>query len=144
MDDKGHPLTGLAVKPVNESDMIILPESLQELINISKEVGFTLKGSIINLDSGFDSKNNRKKIWNRQMIPNIKENPRNRKKLKRGRKRFFNQDYYDRRFICERTFGWEDSYRRLVIRYEIKQANHLGFKHLAYSLINLRDVFTTQ
>ena len=43
-----------------------------------------LKGSYLNLDGGFDSKHNRKVIFNAGMIPNIKENPRNRKTTKRG------------------------------------------------------------
>jgi hypothetical protein len=41
-------------------------------------------------DAGFDSTYNRQCIFNAGMIPNIKENPRNRKTTKRGRKRFFN------------------------------------------------------
>ena len=38
-----------------------------------------LKGAYLNLDGGFDSAHNRKMIFNAGMIPNIKENPRNRK-----------------------------------------------------------------
>ena len=40
-------------------------------------------------------------------------------------------DYYPNK-------GWEDIYRKLVIRYERLQCTHLGFKYLAYSMINLR------
>ena len=49
-----------------------------------------LRGAYLNLDGGFDSTRNRKGIFNAGMIPNIKENPRNRKTTKRGRKRLFN------------------------------------------------------
>jgi hypothetical protein len=49
-----------------------------------------LKGAYLNLDGGFDSAHNRKCIFNAGMIPNIPENPRNRKHPKRGRKRLFN------------------------------------------------------
>ena len=53
--------------------------------SMAKEVGLDLKGAYLNLDGGFDSAQNRKCIFNAGMIPNIKENPRNRKTLKRGR-----------------------------------------------------------
>jgi transposase len=45
---------------------------------------------------------------------------------------------YKERYRIERMFAWEDVYRRLVIRYERLQSTHMGFKHLAYSMINLR------
>lgn len=92
------------------------------------------------MDTGFDSKANRKIIWNIGMKPNIPENPRNRKKdkKKKGRPRYFNKKIYLKRFSVERTFGWEDAYRSLVIRYDRKSSNYKGKKLLAYTLINLR------
>ena len=93
----------------------------------------------MSLDSAYDSKKNRKMIFNSGMVPNIKENPRNRRKKKRGRKRIFNQAIYEERFrTVERAFAWEDKYKRLFLRFEFKSINHLGMKLLAYTLINLR------
>jgi hypothetical protein len=59
--------------------MILLPEGLKALKRVAKLVDLDLGGAYLNLDSGFDSKHNRKCIFNAGMIPNIKENPRNRK-----------------------------------------------------------------
>jgi hypothetical protein len=70
--------------------MILLPEGLKALKQVAKKVGLDLRGAYLHLDAGFDSTHNRKGIFNAGMIPNIKENPRNRKTPKRGRKRFFN------------------------------------------------------
>ncbi len=67
---------------------------------------------------GFDSKHNRKLIFNAGMIPNIKENPRNRKTIKRGRKHFFNEAIHALRARIERTFAWEDKFKRLLLRFE--------------------------
>ena len=72
------------------------------------------------------------------MIPNIPENPRNRKKTKRGRKRFFNQSIHQERLTVERTFAWEDKFKRLLLRFERIQSRHFAFKILAYTMINLR------
>jgi hypothetical protein len=48
---------------------------------------------------------NRKCIFNAGLIPNIKENPRNRKTTKRGRKRLFNAVIHAVRMRVERTFA---------------------------------------
>src|SRR6266850_7368975 len=52
------------------------------------------------------------------LIPNIKENPRNRKTPKRGRKRLFNEAIHALRMRVERTFAWEDTFKRLLLRFE--------------------------
>ena len=76
--------------PVNKADTVLLPEGLKGLKRVAKLTGLVLAGAYLNLDGGFDAKTNRKAIFNAGMMPNIKENPRNRKARKRGRKRWFN------------------------------------------------------
>lgn len=53
-------------------------------------------GSVISLDGAYDSKKNRKMLFNAGMMPNINENKRNRKSKKRGRKRLFDIGYIQR------------------------------------------------
>jgi transposase len=72
------------------------------------------------------------------LIPNIPENPRNRKRPKRGRKRLFNAAVQALRIRVERSFAWEDKFKRLLLRFERIQQRHYGMKLLAYTLINLR------
>lgn len=73
------------------------------------------------------------------MTPNIPENKRNRKKTKRGRKRFFDPDIFKERFqTVERLFAWEDKFKRLLLRFERKSKNHFGMKLIAFAMINLR------
>ena len=38
----------------------------------------------------------------------------------------------------ERTFAWEDKFKRLLLRFERIQQWHYGMKLMAYTLINLR------
>jgi len=40
----------------------------------------------------------------------------------------------------ERTFAWEEKFKRLLLRFETTPRPHLGFKLLAFTLINLRAV----
>jgi len=98
------------VAPVNETDKVLLPQGLNALKQVAKQVGLDLRGASLNLDGGFDSAHNRTCIFNAGLLPNIKENPRNRKTTKRGRKRFFNAAIHALRMRVERTFAWEDKF----------------------------------
>jgi transposase len=130
----------MAAAPVNESDMKLLPTSLKYLKATITAIGLIIAGAIFNLDSGFDSTKNRRVIQQLAMKPNIKENPRNRQKAKRGRKRFFDEIIYKLRFSVERTFAWQDKFRRVVIRWERIHKRHMGFVFIAFNLVNLRGV----
>lgn len=118
--------------------MVLLPQGLHALKQVAKEIGLDLKGAYLNPGSGFDSTHNRKCIFNAGLIPNIPENPRNRKSTKRGRKRLCNAAIHALRIGVERTFAWEDKFKRLLLRFERIQQRHYGMKLMAYTLINLR------
>jgi transposase len=118
--------------------MVLLPEGLKALKKVAKQVGLDLRDAYVNLDAGFDSTYNRKCMFNAGMIPNIQENPRNRKRTKRGRKRLFNAAIHALRTRVDRTFAWEDKFKRLLLRFERIQQRHFGMKLMAYTLINLR------
>jgi hypothetical protein len=64
--------------------MVLLPHGLHALKQVAKQVGLDSRGAYLNLDGGFDSAHNRKCIFNAGLIPNIKENPRNRKGVDHG------------------------------------------------------------
>ncbi len=133
----------LVVRSVNVNDTGLLPESFEKLMNTADILGFNLAGSYLTLDAGFDSLANKTMIaWN-ELIPVIKPNVRGTKDetKKELMSADFNEDIYKERINIERCFAWQDTYRKLVIRYEKLQATHLGFKYLAYSMINSRSIF---
>ena len=105
VENHGYVLSPLTVAPVNEVDMGLLPDGLKDLKHVTQEAGLEVTGAVLNLDAGFDSKANRKSVFNAGLKPNIKENPRNRQTPKRGRQRFFDAALYKLRFIVERTFA---------------------------------------
>ena len=53
----------------------------------------------------------------------------------------FNKELYKERYKIERTFGWQDTYRRLAISYDRLEETRLGFRNLAYAMINFRVTF---
>ena len=50
----------------------------------------------------------------------------------------FNAAIHSLRLCVERTFAWEDKFKRLLLRFEFKQQRHYGMKLMAYTMINLR------
>ena len=137
-DNHGSVLSPLPVAPANEAEMIRLPAGLRALKRVAKMTGLVLEGSYFNLDGGFDSKHNRKAIFNAGMMPNIPENPRHRKMTKRGRKRLFNDAIHALRDRVERTVAGAAKCKRLLLRFERIQQRHYSMKLMAYTLINLR------
>ena len=51
----------------------------------------------------------------------------------------FNAAIHALRTQVERTFAWEDKFKRLLLRFERIQQRHYGMKVMAYTLINLRE-----
>src|SRR5438067_4483779 len=52
-----------------------------------------------------------------------------------GRKRLFNAAIHALRMRVERTFAWEDKFKRLLLRFERIQQRHYGMKLLGYTMI---------
>ena len=55
----------------------------------------------------------------------------------------FNEAIHALRARVERTFAWEDTFKRLLRRFEHIQQRHYGIKLMAYTLINLRAFWGT-
>ena len=65
--------------PVNETDMVLLPQGLKALKQVAKQVGADLRGAPRNLDGGCDAARHRHGMFHAGLIPNITESPRKRK-----------------------------------------------------------------
>ncbi len=125
--------------PGNRNESPLLHKALPQVTRIANLVGLDLNDTIVSLDGVYDSRANRKAIFNRGMVPNIPENPRGRTTPKRGRKPFFEPALFQERFFTiERVFAWEDKFKRLLLRFERISQLHYALKSLAYTMINLR------
>ncbi len=140
MDANGYILATTGIIAGNHNDAYELKGTLKKLFQDLRRNGLNYKHALFNADSSFDTRLARKMLWNYGVIPNIDENKRNRKTIKRGRKRHFNRDGYKQRFASERTFAWIDKFRTLLIRFERKDVFWLGFHYLGFTLINLRTI----
>lgn len=117
-------------------------ESFFGLLELTDLLEIDLFGSRITFDSGFDSEANKSLIRCYGLEPVIYPNRRNIQDRKKLEFLFEEMDYihdiYKERYKIERCFAWEDSYRKLAVRYERLNSTHMGFKYLAYSMINFR------
>ncbi len=139
VDRNVNVLTASVQAAGNRNEAPLFEPALNDLKKIVRSIGASIIGSVMSLDGVYDSKKNRKLIFNSGMKPNIPENKRNRKKTKRGRKRSFSTKIFKQRFqTIERLFAWEDKFKRVLVRFEHKNESHVGMKLVAFTLINLR------
>ena len=143
-DNQCNILAPLVVASVNNHDNVLFNDSFFGLLETFDLLGIDLKGSAITFDKGFDTEVNRTTIRGQGLIPIIKHNRRNTKDPEKLQMMLDLDDeqhpIYKERYRIERCFAWEDTYRRLVIRYERLPIIHMGFKELAYSMVNLRSI----
>lgn len=115
-------------------------------MDLADSLQLDLKNSYLTLDSGFDNMETKNEILFRELIPVIKPNLRglkNREKINKILDDFETvNEIYKERYKIERCFAWEDTYRKLVIRYEKLQSTFMGFRYLAFSMINFRNLFS--
>lgn len=137
-DGKGIPISFGEIKSGNHNDLFEIVPQFSTMIHELKASNIILENSVLNADKGFDSKSFRRCCMRRKIIPNIKENTRNRKKIKRGRKRFYNPHLYKRRFVNERCFAWMDSFKTLLIRFDTTKVSWINWHYIAAFLILIK------
>lgn len=140
MENHGFVIAPLVVRAVNHHDTVLLPDSIDYLADFAHLISLDLTDSYLTLDSGFDSDYNKSLIRSHGMTPVIKPNRRGTKDETKLATMYadFNEPIYKLRFTVERTFAWQDVYRRVATTYDRLEATRLGFKYLAYAMINLR------
>ena len=137
-DGNGIPIACGDIISGNHNDQYRIVRQYGYMIKQLNARGIYVENSIQNADKGFDSKALRRAIQRRKVLPNIKENRRNRKTKKRGSPRFYNDEVYKTRFVNERCFAWMDSFRTLFVRYDTLDKTWLNWHLLVFALILLK------
>lgn len=94
VDKNGFVVSPYTISPVNINDCSLLPDSLGHLSEIARNVGFSLKGSVLNLDGVFDSKKTGKQFLTEVWYPIFRKT----KEIERKRKEVVNA-YLTRGFM---------------------------------------------
>lgn len=128
-DGRGVPI-GVAISGANVHDQKLVNETLQS-IPVDRPRPTEREVQHLCADKGYDAESVRRAARRRKYtahIPQRGESPAVPQR-RRGRAR---------RWVVERTHSWTNRARRLLIRWEKKTANYLGFLHLQFAITALR------
>jgi len=108
-------------------DLFDIEKHLGELFEAVQGLGLSLEGLFLNADAGFDSEAFRNNCQAKEIEPNVALNPRN--GAISDRDEYFDDQLYKQRTVIERAFSVLDSYKTLLIRFEItaRNWNIIGF-----------------
>ena len=129
VDGQGVPLAA-AVDGANVHDQKLLAKTL-DAIPVQRPKPTPRKKQHLCLDKGYTGKPIEREALNRKYILHVpaKDGETVKPKHRRGKAR---------RWKVERTHSWVNRARRLLIRWEKKVANYLGFLHLQFAIVALR------
>lgn len=128
-DAAGVPL-GVAVAGANVHDQKLVQETLQS-VPVRRPSPTPHKKQHLCADKGYDAKSVRRAARRRRYVVHIPKIGEDSSKPTRRRGKA-------RRWVVERTHSWINRARRLLIRWEKKVGNHLGFLHLQFALTGWR------
>lgn len=128
-DACGVPI-GVAVAGAHVHDQKLVDETLAS-IPVRRPRPKPRKRQHLCADKGYDAEAVRRAAKRRRYDPHIpKKGEPASTAMRRGAKA--------RRWVVERTHSWTNRARRLLIRWEKKVANYLGFLHLQFAITALR------
>jgi putative transposase len=128
VDGRGVPLA-VAVEGANVPDQKLVAETL-DAIPIERPEPAAQTPQNLCLDKGYAGEPVDREIRERGYTPHV---PRKANEPPKPRHRG-----QARRWKVERTHSWLNRARRLLIRWEKKVANYLGFLHLQFAIVTLR------
>lgn len=121
---------GVAIAGANVHDQKLVEETLRSVPLLRPRPTRRRKQHLC-ADKGYDSKAVRRAASRRRYVAHI---PRKGEDAARPHRR----QGKARRWVVERTHSWTNRARRLLIRWEKKAVNYLGFLHLQFALTTLR------
>ena len=122
---------GLAVAGANRHDMKLVRETLESLVGERPEASAAQPQGMC-MDKGYDYEEVRATLEEFGFTAHIRSRGEEAQELKAeaGRRA--------RRWVVERTHSWMNRFRRVLIRWDHKPANYIGFLHFACALIAFR------
>ena len=141
----GNIVAPFVTAAVNVHDSQMVPAALSGFVEFADLIDLDISEKPFVWDSGFDAQWIRGRLIDEGFLPIIKPRVilrKNKTKTNEILDEFEPVKYiYKGRFVNERTFAWEDTYRKLNTRYEKLNCTFNGFRYLAYAMINFRWLF---
>ena len=138
LDHHGSGLAPRPGAPGHEAETGLWPAGWQAVQRGAPLPGWGLKGAARTLEGGGAATSHCPAMGKAGRMPTIQEQPRHRPRPTRGRPRWGNQALQALRDRVARTLAWEDTWKRLGLRFEHHQPRHEDMKLMAYTLIHFR------
>ena len=122
-DTNGIPV-GLAIDGANTPDIQLVADTLQS-IPVVRPTPTAECPQHLCLDKGYDAKWLRYSLWLWGFVPHV---------CSRGEEAQCDPETPARRRVVERSHGWINRSRRLLVRWAKKAANYLAMLHLSCAL----------
>jgi putative transposase len=129
IDGRGVPL-GAAVDGANVHDQKLVKETLDS-VPVERPQPTPSKPQHLCLDKGYTGEPIEREVRRRHYIPHVPVKGAHSPKPKHRHGKA-------RRWKVERTHSWHNRARRLLIRWEKKVVNYVGFLHLQFAIVALR------
>ena len=123
---------GLAVDGANRHDCKMVEATLESVV-IERPLATPDAPQGMCMDKGYDSDAVFSFLVSLGFTPHI----RTRGEEKRAKQEY--ADYKPHRWVVERTHGWLNRFRRLLVRWEKKKQNYTAFLHLAFACIAFKQ-----
>ena len=123
---------GLAVEGANRNDCKMAREPITS-IPITRPEPTPEKPQGMSMDQGYDYDEVRELLVEFGFTAHIRARGEEAKALKQA------AGFKARRWVVERTHSWMNRFRRVLIRWDKKVRNYLGFLHLACAYITYRQ-----
>lgn len=115
-------------------DLFQIRQVFTQLSGLLTEAGIPTAGLFLNADAGFDSQEFRQQCLEMKIEANIAFNPKSSPPSEEYR--YFDEELFKRRNVIEQANAWLDSFKALLIRFEII-AQHWLALHFLVCLVKL-------
>ncbi len=139
-DNDGQPIAVATPQSGNHNDLYEIGPLFSELCGLLEAATITVDGVFLNADPGFDDKELRMICSEKGIEANIKNNRRNTQQA--AAYRYFDEALYKRRFVIERANAWIDSFKTLLVRFEVNMQSWVAQHLMAFSVLLLRKINT--
>jgi transposase len=143
-DNQGVMLAMSTPQEGQHHDLYEIQKLFEELCLLLKKAGIDVAGLFLNADPGFDSEGFKQICEEKQIIPNIKPNPRNSsakdEQPYESGTHIFDEQLYKDRSVIEHANAWIDAFKALMVRFEFSVRNWRSLHLLAFAIIFLRKI----
>lgn len=140
-DSRGLPIAISESESGEHNDTYDISAVMNTLFDWLRGAGIAVEGLFLNADAGFDTEQMRTVCAESEVILNAPVNKRNGKGEERDE--YMDDELYKKRGAIERTFAWMDSYRALIVRYDVLESHWRANNILVCIILLINRILTT-